>query len=421
MPIKKVRTMNDYKFTPLPTPYPMNWSDLMEPVKEAVRDLLIRLEGAEKSREELENSNTNKELGSCFLVYGARGTGKSTVLLSAAKAICKDDKFSFFTNAEEDKDKERAEKAAIELKDIVWLDVLDLENLHEEANLLATLLVRVRNALDSTKCQDADNTLSSIFEEDSDSARQQLSRLIHDATLMWEDVHEQDTRSIANKQVAAADIYAGFRKRFKKAMDSLSCDLGRKKGTHNDGCSIVLPIDNIDRSTYHLEAIVKLAQMVSHHRLWLVMSGDRIEVETFLERAYWKELIHSKVGVDTRGKENAEGEDETLVMARRQASATARKLWPASHRIEVGFVKAEETWVFRPSDKSNEKSISELFAEVDISYFNTRCGVKPIRLIELFDLFDLRFKITPPYFTIDDIKDPSSLFEQLKKIAQIQL
>ena len=40
------------------------------------------------------------------------------------------------------------------------------------------------------------------------------------------------------------------------------------------------------------------------------------------------------------------GEDEALVMARRQANSTAQKLWPANHRIEVNFVRPEETLSF---------------------------------------------------------------------------
>jgi hypothetical protein len=58
---------------------------------------------------------------------------------------------------------------------------------------------------------------------------------------------------------------------FTEAMDALSKQPSRRHVHQGEGCSIVLPIDNIDRSTDHLEAIIKLAQMVSHPCLWLAM------------------------------------------------------------------------------------------------------------------------------------------------------
>jgi len=410
----------DYVFTPLPAAHPMKWRELLSPVQEAVRNLLVLIDGAEKSIKLLNASHSKKELGNCFLVCGSRGTGKTTVLLSAQEAIKNYKDFFEKQSAVVDRDgfQEKASDSARELEriGIEWLDVLDLEPLPEEANLLATLLTRVRNALGSD-----DNAQTSILEEDTESARQQLTRLIHDATFMWENIREKDTRSIASRQVAAAEIYAEFRPRFNNAMNALTKELGRKSGAHGESRSIVLPIDNIDRSTYHLEAIVKLAQLVSHHQLWLVMAGDRVEVETFLERAYWKELIHSRVGIDTRGKESAEGEDETLVMARRQAAATSKKLWPSSHRIEINFVAPEETLRFRPPDSDEKETIRELLSEVEIpcSGFNDKDKENDKDNIRLIDLLDISGKIplesSEVKFLENDIKDSTSFREELKR------
>ncbi len=434
-----------FQFSPVPAPHPMKWGNLLPPVQRAVRDLLVRLQGAETTRIGLDNPGRDKlELGNCFLVYGSRGTGKTTVLLSSQEAVCPDSSFFEETNyqkarreklnkilfedtnyqkakreklnktlqQQEDKRKHAAEECGKALQNnLVWLDILDLESLPTEANLLTTLLTRVSNALDHSDCNNT-AALTSIFEEGADSARPQLGQLINAATLMWENIHEQDTRSIANRQIAAADIYAKFRSDFKKAMDKLSQELGRSRGLHDKGCSILLPIDNIDRSTDHLQSIVKLAQMVSHRRLWLVMAGDRVEVETFLERAYWKELIHSPDGADARGKMGGGGEDETLVMARRQAAATARKLWPPSHRIEVSFVEPEETLNYRPPEKNEEKTIYELLWDVKIptSAYESKDGEDDkkegehdkkddICLIKLFDIKPRRGKKRPGLLT----------------------
>ena len=363
---------NDFLFHPRPEAHAMKWDELLPPIKRAVRDLLIRLDGAERIAEEA-------EVADCFLVYGSRGTGKTTVLLSAQEAIHKQE--GYFTSdnehqkkpeeeesADEKSWREEAKNSAKKIRDIVWLDILDLEPLPPETNLLTTVLTRVRNALDKSGSEQKSSPLTSPFEEDANSARQLLGRLINDATLMWEDIQEPDTRSRANRQVAAAVIYADFRERFKKAMKELSKELGRRHGSQTEHRSIVLPIDNIDRSTDHLYAIIKLAQMVSCRHLWLVMAGDYQDIDSFLERAYWKELIRIKAGAGAMGKKGPGGEDEAFVMARRQAAAAIQKLLPPSHRIEIQLVDPIATLKFRyGGDKSVNRSTFELLGEIPLS------------------------------------------------------
>lgn len=344
----------------------MKWDDLLPPIQRAVRDLLVRIEGGIGQKED-----KNGFLVNYFLVTGLRGTGKTTVLLSARDAVCKCGEFFKETDygkarrekleqnkkkkQQEDKQKNRTEASAKKLENcVVWIPVLDLEPLPAKTNLLATTLTWVSNALDTShhECNDtAEGTahLTSPFEEDAGSARQLLGRLINDATLMWEDISEPDTRNKANRQINAADIYADFRRRFEKAMEKLGKELGQRRGCRADGLSIVLSIDNIDRSTEHLYSMVKLAQMVSCRHLRLVMAGDREDFDTFLERAYWKELIRiGQEGAATMLKASEFGEDEAFVMARRQAATTSHRLLPPGHRIEIGFLTPWETLAFYP-------------------------------------------------------------------------
>lgn len=368
---------SSFHFPPRPEAHAMAWDDLLPPVKRAVRDLLVHIHDAEQIKE-------NDEVANCFLVYGDRGTGKTTVLLSAKDAIYKEEYFTIEENAQGENPKERkrhekseekewrkdSQECAKKLREqgIVWLEVLDLEPLPSEANLLTTVLTRVRNALDTPDSKKKGAGLTSLFEEDANSARQQLGRLIDDATLMWEDIHEVDTRNRANRQVAAANIYADFSNRFKEAMDKLSRELGHLHGSQSKPCSIVLPIDNIDRSTDHLYAIIKLAQMVSCRRLWLLMAGDRQDIDTFLERAFWKELIRVRdgLGAGARGKMGFGEEDESYVMARRQAAAASQKILPSSHRVKVRLVDPEETLNFYPPDKDKAQTIRALLKDVPI-------------------------------------------------------
>jgi len=395
------------QFCPRPEAQATTWGELMNPVSSAVRDLLVRIHGAHQSIDSKNHVNYTdsliQETGNCFLVYGSRGTGKTTVLLNAQRAICKKSGANFFDRSSTETDiqktiREDTKKIADNLKEgLVWLEILNLEPLPAEANLLTVLLTQVRNALHS-HCDNRQSERRSIFEEDVNSARQQLNTLINDATLMWQNVVEADTRNITNRQVKAADIYAGFQDKFKKAMDKLVDEL-KSSSDIDKRLSIVLPIDNIDRSTDHLQAIVKLAQLVSHPNLWFVMAGDRVEVETFLERAYWKELIRNNDGNDALGKMDGEGEDEALVMARRQANATAQKLWPANHRVEVDLVTPVETLDFHyKKDSSNNKSvkISDLLGKINIPMTRIQREINQARqvsMITLMDLFDVSDEI----------------------------
>jgi len=366
----------------------MKWNDLLPPLRRAVHDLLARIAGAEVARRS--GPRQSHDLGNCFLVYGACGTGKTTVLLSARHAAQHPEPGGAFFAASDPADAiERGARAHAEAlkKDqhIVWLDPLDLEPLQPSANLLTTLLTRVRGALDAAGEHREAARATSIFEDSAGDARQQLGELINDATLMWEEIHEPDTRNKALRQRAAADIYAGFGERYQRAMDALSKKLDLRHGG-DQGCAIVLPIDNIDRSPEHLKAIVKLAQMVAHPCLWLVMAGDRVEVTSFLERAYWRELIEGPVGTDARGKAGEAGEDESEGMARRQAHAMAQKVWPPSHRIEVDALQPDETLDFKPAGEPD--TIRALLEDVKVPCFIEGKGQQH-QTIDLIDLFEL--------------------------------
>jgi hypothetical protein len=381
-------------FFPRPEAHSMNWQDLLPPVQRAVRSLLIRLDGSIYQKDE-----AVEVAASCFLVHGDRGTGKTTVLLSAKDACDPKKREDFFVNKKENESERNlsieANASAEKLKNVVWLDLLDLEPLPRDANLLTTVLTRVRNALDQSRSENdqsgseqhsRDNP--SILEEASDSARHQLNRLINDATLMWENIHEQNTRERANREVAAADIYAQFREGFRKAMKRLSRELAILRGIRDADLQIILPIDNIDRSTEHLYSIVKLAQMVSCPHLWLVMAGDRQDVDTFLERAYWKELIRIGEGAGAIGKEGLADEDEALVMARRQAAAASHKLLPPAHRIEVELVKPKDALLFSPEREAGHSSgnktinLKQLLQEIPIE--REGADQAEIKFIDLF-------------------------------------
>jgi len=409
---------NTRDFNPRPDAHAAQWDELFTPVQKAIRELLTRVLGAIKGGHVASDGHHHgpeDTISNCFLVYGERGTGKSTVLLNAAKAVANPDKKGAFFSGQgvekpagidSSRDWQRIQSSIeyageLHTRGVVWLDMLDLEPLPAKTNLLTILLTRVRDALDQPGYQGAHMAATSRFEEDSDGARQKLNRLISDAALMWEEITETDTRLKANRQVAAAEIYAVFHRNFLDAMKGLSEELGARRGCRDCHPAIVLPIDNIDRSTEHLYGIIKLAQMVSCRHLFLVMAGDRVDVEAFLERAYWKELISVGRGAGASGKTGVDGEDEAFVMARRQSNAAAQKLLPQSHRVEVQQVRAAETLGFCPKrwhgctgpDWETENTIRGLFGKIVLHSEHIRIDEKDKRrkltLLHLFDVTEL--------------------------------
>lgn len=381
-----------FQFIPRPEAKAMEWNHLISPVQNAVRELIVILAGAVG-----QSRDKDLKVANCFLVNGERGTGKTSVLLNAGKAIT--DHESFFNSLNKDQQLgSEARTCAKKIKEhAIWLDVLDLEPLQAETNLLTTVLTCIRKALTQFDGQSGEQEITSLFEASPNSARPQLEQLIGDATLMWESIKEQDTRNIANRQVAAAGIYAKYKELFRNAIDKLTEELGRPYGK-NTRLSIILPIDNIDRSTEHLYNIVKLAQLVSHSHLWLVMAGGREDISTFLERAYWKELIsncNSPSIYGALGRTESNGEDETLTMARRQAAATSQKIWPSSHRIVVPLMQPEQTLGFKPPSQTDLESIEDLLSQVNIPTW-LKNDDKPVQLpfIALFEHIGVPFGIS---------------------------
>jgi hypothetical protein len=138
----------------------------MPPVQKAVYDLLIRIQGAHHTINAKKSDGcideSTQQTGNCFLVYGSRGTGKTTVLLNAQRAVCQNSSATFFTDPNlqyGDPPETPAQKTARvsarnntnNLRDgnLVWLEILNLEPLPSEANLLTVLLTQIRKALHS--------------------------------------------------------------------------------------------------------------------------------------------------------------------------------------------------------------------------------------------------------------------------------
>ncbi|RKI01883.1 ATP-binding protein [Corallococcus sp. AB038B] len=376
----------------LPTPQAeaqaFAWDDLLTPTRQGLRELFSWLEAACEGSAE---AASTEHLSTSLLVSGARGSGKTTLLLSAVQALR--DWKSFVRGAPGpevpalSRTLERLERR------ILWLEPLDLEPVPTQANLLATLLVRVRAALDQPRRGkgargESSRWASSILEEGAEETWGKLDHLIRDASFMWEDIPTTtDARVRAEQQIRASEIYANFQPRFADAMEDVARTLSMPRfgASGGDQVLLVLPIDNVDRSIEHLYNIVKLTRMVASRHLWFVLAAGHQEFQRFMERSFQKELIISgQAGIGARGQE------ETLAIARRQAATTLRRALPPSYRIALDLVEPHEAWRF-PVDGRGEP-LGSLLRRLRLP-----AGKRTeSRVLETFaDLFDLQARLAP--------------------------
>lgn len=295
-------------FIPRPEAHEISPGKPLKPVDQAVGELLTAIDGTIRS--------SNRPVAHCFVVAGERGTGKTTVLMTA-KARC-----------DRGKPGEDAEPWRDLARRVRWLDILDVEPLQPSSNLLTILLVAIAKTID-----DVDGRRRVSLLEDQGSARGALDALINQSALIWEGIQENSTREIAHRQIAVGETYLEFSKKLPSAIEAAGKELARHDRDGDEPYVFIAPIDNVDRSADHLKKIFKLVQLVNCEHLCLVFAADRAELSVFLERAYWNEA--------TSGSplpKFVREEDEALSLARRQAAATLRKTLPPINRIEIKLI-----------------------------------------------------------------------------------
>lgn len=304
---------------------PLPWAELLPHAQEALIQLLRVLTTAATSTKysvsEAEQPSTS------ILIRGDRGYGKTTVLLTAKHVS------ETFEQSIGDNSAHNYSAFQPWLLKLKWLDVLDLESVPSQANLLATLLVRIRDALDQESPQSRSRGLgvpSSILEEGIERPWKKLDRLLRDAAFMWEDAFGSNDprRERAEQQITAAEQLSKFQKEFRTAIELVSKALTRRQA--EQGRVLVLPIDHVDRSIDHLYNIVKLLRLASSHHLWFLLAAGRPDLQLFLEQAFQRETLSgdrklsspSGPGLDENAIEQAR------VIARYQAAATLLRTLP---------------------------------------------------------------------------------------------
>lgn len=385
-------------FEPIPEARALRASELYPTTGHALWQLLQHLRAAVNLSA---NPRPHDMLSTSFLVSGDRGFGKTTVLLTAAAAIENAEKEAM-QYSEICRDDPSAASTLEELRwRIAWLETLDLEPVPKHANLLAALLVRIRDALENaTRRDDLDRAgrgagrgdeereaSESVLGAHIEKTWEELDRLVQEATFMWEETAQGNDprRERAGQQIKAAEIFASFQRRFTTAVDRVARALSTI--TFRRDPVLVLPVDNVDRSIEHIYSIVKLCRLASSPRLWFVLAAGRPDFQLFLERSFQQEMAS--------GRLTAEDRDDDLSIARRQASTTMRRALPRAHQIQIEPVDPWTAWT-STKDEHDRKDQRET-NDVDYSLKGLLAGIRlprsgasgesPPSLIQLFDMY----------------------------------
>lgn len=355
-------------FNPVPEAKAFDWKSLCPSTQKALEKIFFWLDAACNANQHVKNDE-QEELASKYqspstsiLLSGDRGSGKTTVLLSAAFAykLAAEQKGNFFKGT----DNQEANDIKILLNatchKVYWLDALDLEPLHPDTNLLSSILVRIRLAIENMDYElnaYQPTRRRSILEGDLGTG-EKLNRLINDATFMWEaiPVNSGPRLERSEQQIKAAEISARFQQDFKEVMEQTT-RLVRNRGRQQTEL-FVLPIDNVDRSIEHIASISKLIRLATSQRLWFILAAVRPDYQLFLERSFQKELLRSGTS------SNASNWDQTQAIARRQAATSMRRSLPENYQIQIEPLPSYQAWTFpHYQEKANQKKNTNQFKE----------------------------------------------------------
>ena len=157
----------------------VGWAELDSAQKSAFVRIVAALEEAVGAL--ATNTVGEDRMSRILLLSGARGTGKTTVFLSARSVLHPSADVAKFGDA-------ALRKRIKELsKNVVWLETLDMEMIPRSTNLLAAILARVDRAIRPDA--EASTSSGTIFDTspDQNDALQQLQRLQADVASAWDD------------------------------------------------------------------------------------------------------------------------------------------------------------------------------------------------------------------------------------------
>jgi hypothetical protein len=336
-------------------------------------DAAINSLDAVKVDKDKSSVDTNRASRIIF-VSGEPGSGKSSLYLTLKEMLSSPPKEEY-----------RVGKTVPDaLKNVRWLDALDLEVASEEGeNLLAAVLVRLIKELTRE-----DRVSNTIYSQPCDDAIKKLEELATDIGIAWEGNLRArggalDPDTYSEEVMRAQRARLGINDRLKDALNELA--KSRCYGC-DEKTLFLLPVDDLYLKPDVSLQLLRLLRMISIPRLFFLIMGDITTVEAlFIEKslADWTEVAGTRLFAS-----RSERLDSAITRARELRARYLRKLLPPLQRAEIEPMDWHEALDFetgRPGD--SDDTIEELLANVNL---DRQLGKKEE------DVNLLKFLISPP-------------------------
>ena len=358
-----------------PEASPIDWSYLNESQKEAFRRVLYMLDEAAAAVSD--NSEKRRSWASELIqphrsklsafISGARGSGKTSVMLSLMDAITSD-KIIPYDGVRTDMFKNALKKAR---ERIVWLEPIDLEPLPNPFSLVPSILDRVMQAVERARSLKGQAPLRCDAELYDHDLLIQYQQIYREATLAW-DSNIRERKSQLDPLAYANEMQATnlARLSLSQRIDHLLAEIGEKCF---DPCGIYNPIFvvSIDDFDLHPAAslnILRMLRMLTSPRLFFLMLGDIQILEVMSDLAVSSEIntiIAKDTAIDTLGIQPEQ-------IARLGGSISRnglRKLLPAEQRFHLANPSMTEGLLYRPplklfAEDNSEKAYGLTIAEL---------------------------------------------------------
>lgn len=321
---------------------------------------------------------------------GARGTGKTTVLLSLRKHIEEQRRAADRYEILDD----RAWAGSVQpftsalaraAQRVVWLEPLDMEPISESTNLLAAILTRIEDAMQdfgrSLKRGEGGNKRNvGLFDPAADYLQGLLAlqQLQSDVALAW------DGNLPARAGHLDPDVYAievmrsekariNLNHRFTKALEEIAGDLSISSGIQSP--LFLLPVDDFDINPLACLPLLRLLRMISVPRLFSIVLGDVTTATTMLNLKVSGDLARV---ISAGGGEHRGGYPDPSMLsvlpsyvgnvAGEIAFNALRKLVPPAQRIQLEPLDAVAALKFVPFNGPESETLKTLLEKVPVEF-----------------------------------------------------